>query len=69
MFTLLAYLNYTRSRLLRLLRRRVCQLLPQDPALGRPRVGAALFLTRFNAVSLPQLHTSEPVTGTDPNCS
>ena len=25
---------------LRLLRRRVCQLLPRDPALGRPRVGA-----------------------------
>ena len=27
-------------RLLRLLRRRVCQRLPQGPALGRPRVGA-----------------------------
>ena len=28
------------KRLLRLLRRRVCQRLPQHPALGRPRVGA-----------------------------
>jgi len=41
-------------RLLRLLRRRVCQRLPQGPALGRPRVGA-LPIEAIEATRLPAI--------------